>query len=356
MSTKRINPNFSKSQAAEITKRLFDLTPSEMDPLPSYWDQNFYLATVDGGKYVLKIFNFKDSENPTLIGVQVQCMSFLYQNGLPVPAAVPTTSGQLMSLEEADFGCGYQKYLVILLTFLPGTTISKVPSTPQLLYEVGRTAARMDKTLQNFQHPHYDELQRDQFIWSLSNIPLLEGYLHVLDGDPLKEVVEALINQYKTSVIPKRSSFRSSLIHGDFNDLNLLVQPKENGAHRLSGIVDFSDMHIGYYIYELAITIMYMMMEHPNPIEVGGPVLAGWESVLPLNEAEKDCLYTLVISRFCQSFVLARYSVLLHPENAEYLMITSKKGISLLHQLWARGKEEVEKVWFEGAAQYSDEK
>lgn len=179
MSEKLFNPNFSKSQAAEITKRLFGLTPSEMDPLPSYSDQNFYLATVDGGKYVLKIFNFKDSENPKRIGVQVQSMSFLHQNGLPVPTAVPTTSGQLMSLEEAgrvepkdtyycllyysctftvslvlffpltDFGCGLQKYLVILLIFLPGTTISKVPSTPQLLYEVGRTAARMDKTLQN---------------------------------------------------------------------------------------------------------------------------------------------------------------------------------------------------------------
>lgn len=146
----------------------------------------------------------------------------------------------------------------------------------------------------------------------------------------------------------------SGLIHGDLNDLNLLVQPKENGAHRLSGIVDFGDMHIGYYIYELAITIVYMMMEHPNPIEVGGPVLAGWESILPLNEAEKDCLYMLVTSRFCQSSVIARYSVLLHPENAEYLT-TSKKGIPLLHQLWARGKEEVEKVWFEGASQYSDE-
>ncbi|XP_029684317.1 hydroxylysine kinase-like isoform X2 [Takifugu rubripes] len=356
MSEKRSNPNFSKSQAAEITKRLFGLTPSEMDPLPSYYDQNFYVTTAGGAKYVLKIFNFKDSENPTLIGVQVQCMSFLYQNGLPVPTAVPTTSGQLMSLEEADFGCGYQKYLVILLTFLPGTTISKVPSTPQLLYEVGRTAARMDKTLQNFQHPHYDELQRDQFIWSLSNIPLLEGYLHVLDGDPLKEVVEALINQYKTSVIPKRSSFCSSLIHADLNDLNILVQPDENGDHLISGIVDFSDMQFGYYIYELAITIMYMMMEHPNPIEVGGPVLAGWESVLPLNEAEKDCLYTLVISRFCQSCVLARYLVLLHPENAEYVISTSEKGIPLLHQLWERGKEEVEKVWFEGASQYNHEK
>lgn len=48
-----------------------------------------------------------------------------------------------------DFGCGYQKYLVILLTFLPGTTISKVPSTPQLLYEAGKTAAKMDTILQN---------------------------------------------------------------------------------------------------------------------------------------------------------------------------------------------------------------
>ncbi|TWW57658.1 Hydroxylysine kinase [Takifugu flavidus] len=283
MSEKRSNPNFSKSQAAEITKRLFGLTPSEMDPLPSYYDQNFYVTTAGGAKYVLKIFNFKDSENPTLIGVQVQCMSFLYQNGLPVPTAVPTTSGQLMSLEEA-------------------------------------------------------------------------GYLHVLDGDPLKEVVEALINQYKTSVIPKRSSFCSSLIHADLNDLNILVQPDENGDHLISGIVDFSDMQFGYYIYELAITIMYMMMEHPNPIEVGGPVLAGWESVLPLNEAEKDCLYTLVISRFCQSCVLARYLVLLHPENAEYVISTSEKGIPLLHQLWERGKEEVEKVWFEGASQYNHEK
>lgn len=60
-----------------------------------------------------------------------------------------------------------------------------------------------------FQHPNHGELQRDQFIWSLSSIPLLEGYLHVLDGEPLKGVVEALIQQYQTSVIPKRRRFRS---------------------------------------------------------------------------------------------------------------------------------------------------
>lgn len=134
----------------------------------------------------------------------------------------------------------------------------------------------------------------------------------------------------------------------------MLVQPDEDGRHRISGILDFGDMHIGYSIYELAIVIMYMMLKHANPIEVGGPVLAGWESVLPLNQAERECLYTLVVSRFCQSFVLARYSVIVHPENEEYLTVTSKKSVPTLQLLWELGKEAVEKVWFENAAQYSD--
>lgn len=147
--------------------------------------------------------------------------------------------------------------------------------------------------------------------------------------------------------------FNIALIHGDFSDLNLLAQPDEIGGHKISGILDFSDLHLGCSVYELAICIMYMMLEHPSPIEVGGLILAGWESVLPLNEAEKDCLYTLVMCRFCQSCVIARHMVILNPENAEYLMITSKTGVSIFRRLWALGKEEVESVWFKGAAQYS---
>ncbi len=54
----------------------------------------------------------------------------------------------ILSLPLTDCGYGYQKYLVRLLTYLPGTTISKAPLTPKLLYEVGKTAARMDKILQ----------------------------------------------------------------------------------------------------------------------------------------------------------------------------------------------------------------
>ncbi|XP_070817278.1 hydroxylysine kinase isoform X2 [Chaetodon trifascialis] len=347
MSEKHFQPNFSQSQVVELVKRLFNLTPSDIHSLPSYSDQNFYVAAVEGGEYVLKIMNSEDSKDPTLIELQTCAMSFLHQNGLPAQTAHLTTS---------DCGYGCQKYLVRMLTYLHGNTISKVPLTPQLLYEMGKTAARMDKVLQQLEHPNLSSLQRENFIWSLSNIPLLEQYMKVLDGDPLQEVVKSVIHQYKTSVAPKYSHFRKCLNHGDFNDLNVLVQPDESDGYRISGILDFGDMNTGYYIHELAITIMYMMTRHPEPIEVGGHVLAGWESVLPLNETEKDCLFVLVLSRFCQSLVLARYSVTLNPENEEYLMITSRTGIHILRQMWELGREQVEKVWFQSAAQYSDAK
>ncbi|XP_061593160.1 hydroxylysine kinase [Cololabis saira] len=354
MSMEHAKPKFSQSQVSEMVKTLYRMTAAEIKPLPSYDDQNFYVATSEGGEYVLKIMNSEDSKNPAITEVQTCAMSFLHQNGLPAQTVVPTTSGQLISLQEMDCGYGCQKYLVRLLTYLPGITISKVPLTPKLLYETGKMAARMDVILKKMEHPHLRTLQRESFIWSLSNIPLLEEYLRVLDGDPLQEVVKSVIDQYKTSVLPKRSNFHKCINHGDFNDLNVLVQPDENDGYKISGILDFGDMNDGYYIHELAITLMYMMTVHPEPVEVGGPVLAGWESVLPLNDAEKDCLYLLVLCRFCQSLVMARYSVTLQPENAEYLMITSKRGVHILQQLWTLGKEQVEKRWFESAAKFGE--
>uniref|UniRef100_UPI003AAA318E hydroxylysine kinase n=1 Tax=Centroberyx gerrardi TaxID=166262 RepID=UPI003AAA318E len=356
MSANRSKPNLSLPQVTEMVKRLFGLTLSQIRPLPSYDDQNFYVAVAEGGEYVLKVMNVATSKNLALLEVQTHAMAFLHQRGLPAQTVLPTTEGQLMSLEEIDCGFGCQKYLVRLLTYLPGTTISKVVASPQLLYEVGETAARMDKILQELEHPHLSVLQREKYIWSLSNIPLLEPFVCLMDGEPVQEAVKSVLQQYNTSVAPKRSSFRKCINHGDFNDLNVLVQPDKTNGHRISGILDFGDMNSGYYIYELAITIMYMMIEHPEPTEVGGPVLAGWESVIPLNEAERDALYLLVLSRFCQSLVLARRSVSQQPENEEYLMITAKTGVHLLLQLWKLGKEEVERIWFQSAAQYAERK
>lgn len=100
MSLKHAKPKLTNIQVSEMVKKLFDLTPREIRSLPSYDDQNFYVAPTEGGEYVLKIMNSEDSKNTSLVEVQTYAMSFVHQNGLPSQTAVPTKSGQLMSLEE----------------------------------------------------------------------------------------------------------------------------------------------------------------------------------------------------------------------------------------------------------------
>lgn len=124
------------------------------------------------------------------------------------------------------------------------------------------------------------------------------------------------------------------------------MQPPE---YRVSGILDFSDMSYGCYVFEVAIAIMYMMSESPDPLGVGGHVLAGFESVLPLTAEERAALFLLVSGRFAQSLVMAAHTALLYPQNKEYLMVTARTGWKHLLTMVELGREAVERTWFETA-------
>lgn len=49
---------------------------------------------------------------------------------------------------HADGSSGVAGYLLRLLSYLPGTPVAEIPSSPPLLYEVGRLAGKLDETLQ----------------------------------------------------------------------------------------------------------------------------------------------------------------------------------------------------------------
>ncbi|KAM7387956.1 hypothetical protein PAMP_024160 [Pampus punctatissimus] len=347
-------PTLTVQQATKLVLQLYGVTVAEISTLPSYIDQNFLVVDKEGTKNVLKIMNSEVSKNITLLEVQTLAMSFLCQHGVPTQTVVPTTTGKLMSMEEIDCGHGVQIYCVRLLTYLHGKTVAESPVTLQDLYYLGKLAATLDNTLQQMVSPNLDVLQKENPLWSLFNIPLLEGYLSVMDGDPLQEVVKAVIEQFKLSVQPKISSFRKGIIHGDLNDLNIIVTPAGNGHHDVSGVLDFSLLSNGCYVFEVAIEIMYLMLENPNSLNVGGVVLAGWESIMPLNEDERDSLFLLVLGRFCQSLVYGRYNVKKYPDNKKYLLTTAKSATRLLNKLWELGKKEVERKWFHDASNYKE--
>ncbi|ETE66643.1 Aminoglycoside phosphotransferase domain-containing protein 1, partial [Ophiophagus hannah] len=345
-----IKPTFTEKQAAELVRRIFGLEVSQLRPLPSYDDQNFHVAAASfpgkgesPGDFILKIINAEDSQNSDLVEVQTQIMMFLNGEGFPVAMPHLTQEGK--------------KFVVRLLSYLPGKTVATLPVTPPILYDIGQMAAKLDKTLaEKFQHPLIKSLHRGEFIWNLSNVPLLKKYLYALGKSEYLDAVKQVIEQFQVNVIPKLSFFRSCINHGDFNDHNILADvvsaSPPNLQYRISGILDFSDMSYGYYVFEVAIAIMYMMIESKDPLLVGGHILAGFESVVPLTPEERAALFLLVCGRYAQSLVVAAHTTLLHPENEEYLMITAKTGWKHLMMLVEMGQETVEHIWFQTAESY----
>ncbi|XP_028920231.1 hydroxylysine kinase [Ornithorhynchus anatinus] len=361
-------PSFTELQAATLVESIFGLNVSKVKALPSYDDQNFHVhISKDNGtpeelsEYVLKITNSESSKNSDLIEVQSHAIMFLRKEGFPTAALQSTKEGNITFLMTVGCGSETKSYMMRLLTYLPGRPIAQVPATPSILYEIGKVAAKMDKTLQEkFRHPGINNLHRGDFIWNLKNVPLLEKYVHALDGNGNREIVDQVIQQFKDKILPKLNHFRSCINHGDFNDHNILVDVSraspEDASYHISGILDFDDMSYGYYVFEVAITIMYMMIESKDPLPVGGHVLAGFESIVPLTAEERDALFLLVCGRFSQSMVMAAYTCLLYPENKEYLMITAKTGWKHLKQMFGMGQKAVENIWFEIAQSYSPEK
>ncbi|NXL95489.1 HYKK kinase, partial [Alectura lathami] len=358
-------PAFGEKEVTEVIDRVFGLKVLWIRPLPSYDDQNFHVSVSRNGgeaegadEYVLKISNSADSQEPDLIEAQTRAMMLLSAEGFPSATPHLTKDGDIMSLQSGDGGPAGKKYMVRLLTYLPGIPVAKIAATPQMFYEIGKLAASLDKALsEKFHHPSVKSLHRGQFIWNLANVPLLDQYIYALGQSKYRAVVEQVIKRFKEEVIPKLSCFRACINHGDLNDHNILVDSTspspEDPQFRVSGILDFSDMSYGYYVFEVAIAIMYMMIESADPLGVGGHVLAGFESVLPLTPEERAALFLLVSGRFAQSLVIAAHTARLYPENEEYLMVTARTGWRHLARMVELGPEAVQGTWFETARAYA---
>lgn len=156
------------------------------------------------------------------------------------------------------------------------------------------------------------------------------------------------------------------LIHGDFNDYNILV--RENSSSSLSngsicpgddkdvvGVLDFDDMMYSCIVYDVGIAIMYIMQctnLERDPLESGGIMLAGFLSRHALNDDEWAALYYCVAARFAQSLVLGLYTHSLQPQN-NYLLSTQKVGWQVLFDLWGQEVNDLYEQWRKLINQYN---
>ena len=314
-------PFFPHPQVLQLANELYGLT-GELKPLPSERDQNFRLTTSSGEQFTLKFSNA--AEKRETLDLQHSAMRHIAQHdaGLRCPQVVPTSNGKTITPVSATDGT---QHFVTMLTYIPGNLfVHTQPQTPKLLRSLGRFMGRLDKSLATFTHPATPTELR----WDLKNAPgmIREGLPFITDSAQNK-IVSDFLQAFETWVAPRLTELRTSVIHNDANDYNVLAD-----GEAITGIIDFGDMVRTHTVFELAITCAYALLEKDDPVTAVSPIISGYHQHHPLTELELELLYTLICIRLCTSVANSAMMKQQEPGN-EYLTVTEKPAWAALEKL-----------------------
>jgi 4-aminobutyrate aminotransferase-like enzyme/Ser/Thr protein kinase RdoA (MazF antagonist)/murein DD-endopeptidase MepM/ murein hydrolase activator NlpD len=326
----RLRPTLSAAHALAMAERHFPLAFSLAEPLPSDRDQNFLLTAKESGRrYVLKLAHA--GEDPGIIDFQNRILEHLGRAGFPISKVLFSMDGR--EVVEAR-GEGDVTYLTRLLTWLPGEVLAGVnPQLPPLLRSLGAFLGSMDRALEDFSHPAQDR----ELKWDLKHGErVVRGHLAHVEDPVRRQLLEAMAEGFSELLRPLLPGLRTSVIHGDANDHNVLVG--EGAAwmdpwdRRVTGLVDFGDAVRSYTVGEAAIAAAYAMLGRDDPLTTASHVVAGYHRALPLREEEMAALYPLMGLRLCTSAAISAHQKKLEPDN-RYLTISEAPAWALLERL-----------------------
>ncbi|MCK5915915.1 MAG: phosphotransferase, partial [Deltaproteobacteria bacterium] len=317
-------PPFTVSEILLLLECHYQLS-GQLKSLPGYCDLNLLLSCTDGSQYIVKIANSGEPEHELLM--QNSAMAHLVRKGLAVPHAIENISTESMTTIESMAG---QRFFLRVLTFMPGDFYADVApekTCPTLWSDLGKFMAKIDQGLSDFQHAGaYRYL-----IWDLA-----QGYgvcqLQKQLFDPeQKELVDYFLTLYQTQTMPLLSELPQGVIHNDANDMNLLIDDKQNPT-AITGLIDFGDMVHTQLINELAITAAYVLMNQNDPLKTLGILVAGYHQVRPLADLELEVLFPLIALRLSVSVCNSAAAFKDNPDN-DYLLVSAQPAWELLRRL-----------------------
>lgn len=237
--------------------------------------------------------NSLDSKKAKFFDGQTQLLLFLRQQGIECPKPVMNIFGKYHSVEKIGDGL----HLVRLLEFVPGKVFNQVLKTNHLFYQVGEFTARIDLALKRFTHDAYEN---HKSLWMLESLPQLSKFLYAVNDAKKQAIVQEILKDFNDNVLTHIDQFEKGVIHGDFNESNIVVKKPtpESDEFRVAGVIDFGDTCYSLYIFELAITIAYMLIQSPEP-STAGYVIAGYQEVRLIPENERNVLKVCLLSLLC---------------------------------------------------------
>ncbi|HET6985653.1 MAG TPA: phosphotransferase, partial [Kribbella sp.] len=264
-------PTVDLATATDFLRTRYGIA-AELQTLRSERDLNF-LAIADGRQFVLKVSNSGD--DPAQIEMESAAMRHVAQVDpeLPIPRIVDTVDGvRTVTLRAAD-GRWHQ---VRVMTVMPGAVGDLTELPESFAADFGDVCARLARAMQGFIHPAADR----RLEWDPRLVTALRPYAQHLPDTARREPMEKLLDRFEGLAAATRK-LPAFVAHGDLTLSNVLID-----AGRISGVIDFGDMHHTARVCDLAISLTSLLRESADPWPAASAFLDTYQRVLPLEPEE----------------------------------------------------------------------
>lgn len=330
-------PDFTSREARAMAAKAFALSPKEIRPLPGDRSQNFLIQTKSARKYVLKIASSFDHleeldfENRVILKLSRELSDYHF----PLPQ--PDIDGQEISIQKGQNEIFYLR----LFDYVEGPSLADLQSVPLSLWsEIGRLLARIDLVLKDFYHAG----SRRELPWDVKNVLWSKDRLKYVSDPVKKRQLDYALLQIETHLLPVSTQLRRQVIYGDGNEHNFILRV-EKDTYRLTGLIDFGDMSESFLAAEPAIALTYALMKASEPEEAVKTLLAAYHKINPLQPAELDVLYDLILARLVISLTMAAWRHQSEPKN-KYMTVSEEPGWKLLNSLLTSNPEKWRRLFY----------
>jgi 4-aminobutyrate aminotransferase-like enzyme/Ser/Thr protein kinase RdoA (MazF antagonist) len=322
-----VSATIDEPEAEALARELHGLEATAR-ALPGEYDHNFRLTGADGQAFVLKVMH--PARERALVELQLEALEHLARRApaLTLPRVRRSRDDRAIVTARDRDG---QERLVWMLTYVPGGTLADArPRTPGLLASLGRFLGEMDAGLVGFAHP----AARRELKWDLARAGWIREHLGSIPEGSRRALVERFLSLHDSDVVPALPRLRQSVIHGDANDHNALVDDPGPEPRRVVSVIDFGDMVETATVFEVAIAAAYAILGMADPLEAAAAVVGGYHRAFPLTEAEVALLYPLIGSRLAVSVTNAAARKAQRPDDP-YVTISEAPAWAALERLAA---------------------
>lgn len=263
-------------------------------------DRNFRVDT-PSARYVLKVHNPADGAGVVEMRTRAIAHVRAVDPSFPVPEVVPTVAGGDMAAVTGPDG---RVSRIQLFTFLDGRHVRSDELDDALLFEWGRTAARLGRALRSFFHRSAGYAIQ----WDIQRAAALRNRLTLVEGDA-RILVTTVLDRFDSLVAPEFARLRGQVVHGDLGPGNVLF-----AGGRVTGVTDFGDTTHTALVCDLAVVLAEALQSRADVLELAEPLVAGYTSVTPLEEAEARVLADMAATRAATEVVITMWRRAAHPD------------------------------------------